>query len=389
MDQIRFKVNSAYQHGGDITAGVDTLLDLEAKTPLSSSQTIYFTIDGTDPMMADGTVNPSAIAYDGSEIPLFDTTYVRARVRTVGSTDSWSAVVEATYLANDLATSSNIAVTEVMYHPADPETTGPESAFSDDDDFEYIELQNVSQTPVDLVGLEFTQGIRFKFEAESLFANASGEEVNPLVLGAGESLVVVKKRDAFEARYSDDISEYGVRIAGNFIGEHKLSNGGERVRLINVDKQQITDFEYDDDINSTDGDGNALHAIVVGSYDASNWEARESGGSPGYLDGVGPRVDSVTILSAGTAGHSHVIEDGPDQLRAVPVGFPSIVELSFDQIMQASSIDPADLKLHKLGTSESFTPVSVVVDASGTSVTWTFGTNITAGYYQIAEKILR
>ena len=58
-----------------------------------------------------------------------------------------------------LANSSNLSISEMMYHPAEPTSNERASGILDADDFEFIELVNLSQThAVDLAGTEFKIG---------------------------------------------------------------------------------------------------------------------------------------------------------------------------------------------------------------------------------------
>lgn len=390
LNKLHFEVNSELQHGGAISPGLNTVLDIVGTSQFTSSQTIYFTLDGSDPRLPGGSINSSAIAYDGEGIPLLDTTYVRARLFTSGAGGgSWSAMLESTFLANAPATSNNLAITELMYHPDDPASTGPESSFDDDDDFEFIELRNIGQSTIDLVGSEFTQGVRFSFTSQTLLSHASGHEANPLTLSPGESIIVASNVDAFTARYGSEIDHFGVRIAGQFSFQHRLDNNGARIRLIDIDGETISDFTYNDDmVSQTDGDGYSMEVVDVGgNYNqASNWHSGIVKGSPGYRAEAGPRVESVTIRSAEAAHHSHVMESGPDQLKSVPVGKPSIIEIAFSDPLDPLTIDAGDLQLLQLGTGTILTPTSVVVNSTNDVVTWSFSSAFPRGYYQISIR---
>ena len=66
-----------------------------------------------------------------------------------------------------------------------------------------------------------------------------------------------------------------------------LSNGGERIVLIDAVGQTICDFEYQDEwFDSTDGQGQSLEGQDPGAMldlsDLSTWQSsREIGGTPG------------------------------------------------------------------------------------------------------------
>ena len=83
-----------------------------------------------------------------------------------------------------------------------------------DESFEFIELQNISGQPLNLAGVQFTQGVNVRARATDL-------------LQPGEYALVVKDRAAFTARY-------GAAAAAKIVGDYPpdiLDNGGERLRL--------------------------------------------------------------------------------------------------------------------------------------------------------------
>jgi hypothetical protein len=55
------------------------------------------------------------------------------------------------------ASAANIVISEVHYHPADPSTAEFNAGHTDADDFQFIELHNISATNVELAGSAFTQ----------------------------------------------------------------------------------------------------------------------------------------------------------------------------------------------------------------------------------------
>lgn len=79
------------QFGGTVDPGFQLTLSKPGGSP--GSATIYYTLDGSDPRLVHGGLNPAAIAYAGS-ITIDDATQVRARIRD-GS--NWSAIVDATF----------------------------------------------------------------------------------------------------------------------------------------------------------------------------------------------------------------------------------------------------------------------------------------------------
>ena len=271
VEAAAYSVNAAPRHGGVIVSGDELTIDAPAGT-------IYYTLDGTDPRMPGGTVFPAAMVFDVDPILLTETTTVLARVLDGGE---WSALLEATFHV-DAATAETLAVTEVNYNPHDP--TPAELAHDPDlnnDDFEFIELRNVSDRDLDLTGVRIVEGVVFDFSTAWVTE-----------LGPGELVVVVKDLAAFTLRYDKGRP---LPVAGEY-GDDSLANGGERVRILDGLGGVICDFTYDDEDawpQRPDRMGASLEVIDVAGFrgDPHNWRASaEYGGSPG-LPGSGPAGD--------------------------------------------------------------------------------------------------
>jgi CotH kinase protein/Lamin Tail Domain len=147
-----------------------------------------------------------------------------------------------------------LRVTELMYHA------------QEGDGGDYIELQNISEVPLDLTGLRFKDGVEFVFP--------------PMTLEAGQYIVVVDDIAQFESIYGA-----GVPLAGEYSG--RLSDGGEAIvlQLALPWEVAIMRFRYEDNWSpATDGDGQSLvikeltAALVTWSY-PENWHAAQP--SPG------------------------------------------------------------------------------------------------------------
>lgn len=208
-----------------------------------------------------------------SPIVLNASTHVKARVLSGGE---WSPLNEAVFAIGPVA--DNLRVTEIMYHPPDPNE-------------EFIELKNIGTAAINLNLAGFTDGINFTFPA--------------IELAPDEHVVVVRNRSAFEARYGAD-----VKIAGQYGGS--LANGGERIRLEDAAGQTILDFSYKDGWYSlTDGEGFSLTMIDPANPGPYHWDQKGSwrasayaGGSPGYDDSrIIPNPGAVVISEL--LAHSH------------------------------------------------------------------------------------
>jgi len=250
------------QHGGAVANG----FDLSITAPGGA---IYYTLDGSDPRVIGGGVKPNAILYTESPIAIDSAVTVRARTRS-GSV--WSAINEASFTTEQFADSTNLRTAELHYNPAMPNTAEMNAGFTDKDEFEFVELLNTSESPIELQAVVFSDAVDFTFDDST-------------VLAPGERAVVVENQSAFEFRYGTSI-----RILGQWSGG--LGNGGDTLTITDRLGQSIQSFSYEDGDDpgeeswptSPDGDGPSLVVIdVEGDYnDGTNWRASAAvGGTPG------------------------------------------------------------------------------------------------------------
>ncbi len=239
----------------------------------NASTPVWYTTDGSDPRLIGGDVNPAAIEYAGP-FPLTHSRRIRARTLEDGQ---WSAVNEAVYSVGPIL--DNLRVTEIMYHPADPNS-------------EFIELTNVGAESINLNLVRFTKGVDFTFPA--------------IDLASGESAIVIQDSTAFADAYPD----FSGTIAGQYTGS--LDNSGEKIRLKDALGQNICDFDYKDSwYDMTDGDGFSLTIINPHASDPNLWDDKDGwrpsavvGGSPGTTDtGMLPEPGSIVINEV--LAHSH------------------------------------------------------------------------------------
>ncbi|MEM7235160.1 MAG: hypothetical protein AAF517_23480 [Planctomycetota bacterium] len=206
----------------------------------------------------------AALPGEGGAIVLDRTTRVKARSR-LGN--EWSGATEATFVVKP----EGLRITEIMYNPPRPIDESPWG----NDEFEFIEFQNVSDRALSLTDVRCEGAIQFLFD-EGFRAE---DDLLP-----GEVVVVVRNREAFEARYSDD----SIRIAGEYRGQ--LDNDGERIVLTDPLGEVLLEFSYDDDwYESTDGGGFSLEIVDAAgpreSWDeAASWQEGVLLGSPGEHD---------------------------------------------------------------------------------------------------------
>ena len=207
----------------------------------------------------------------------------RVRVRfkdDTGRWSHWSDVASGTteFTAGqplDLIQNS-LRITELNYHPVDNMVLPGSSP--DGEDYEFIEFENFGAQSINLQNLQFDAGITMTF--------------GDVTLAPGELGVVTHNTSAFQSRYGASI-----KVLGTYPGS-KLDNGGEQVRLLNVDLSILSDFTYDDTgmgwYPLTDGDGYSLVVRDPASNpnlgDSASWRASKTlGGSPG-IDETHPNV---------------------------------------------------------------------------------------------------
>ncbi len=253
-----------------------------SKASVFAGGTLYYTTDSSDPRIyldSTGALTPTAQRYT-SPIVISETTVVKARAL---DGENWSALMEATFSVG--STAADIRITEVHYNAKG--SLGGSAA-------EFIELQNVSNTPIDLGKWSF-QGIDFVFPW--------GTIVRP-----GARLVVASNDapNIFHAQHP------GVQVVGYYGG--RLANDGERIALLDGRGQLVTAVEYDDNTPwpvAADNDGPSMAIINPGGDPQSpyNWRASESAnGSPGLANSVpdGPPVIIEEFVAKRSAGAKYV-----------------------------------------------------------------------------------
>jgi hypothetical protein len=173
----------------------------------------------------------------------------------------------ASYIGEPSDAQRYLVVTEIMYHP-EPEGTA-----------EYLELMNISDTvTLDLIGVNFTEGITFDFTGGGVTSLAPGERV-----------LVVRNIIAFEAAHG-----VGLPVAGVFALASSLGNGGESLKLEDAGGGTIKEFTYNDKApwpTTPDTSGYSLVLIAPDTNPESseplNWRASAAvGGTPGGSDAV-------------------------------------------------------------------------------------------------------
>ena len=162
-----------------------------------------------------------------------------------------------------------LRLTELMYHPR---STGTDGAY-DADEFEFIELKNMGDAPIDLAGFRIEGSVEFAFPEEAG------------VLASDEVVLVVENINAFNQRYPF----LGAFIAGEYDG--RLANSEDELRLLGPSGEPLLEFGYDDAWHpQTDGEGYSLtisdpNLAPEAWDDAANWTSGATiDGTPGVCD---------------------------------------------------------------------------------------------------------
>jgi hypothetical protein len=283
--------------GGSISHELDITLSAAAGT-------VYYTIDGSDPRLPGGQVNPSAMQYT---IPFRLDRPAIVRARALNDVE-WSALDEASFVVDAVpADASNLRISEINYNPGASSPAEITAGYVNNDDFEFIELANISTKRIDLRGVRLEtvnaggvdQGVEFDF-------STSGVQL----LEPGQRILVVEDLDAFLYRHGSRSV-----VAGQWTGG--LDNGSEMIRLT-ANGQVIHEFSYSDEWHpATDGGGLTLEVIDLLAADVAAWRTQENWrasrtthGTPGTssespmpgdsnLDGIVNSSDLVLVFQAG------------------------------------------------------------------------------------------
>ncbi|MEZ6119269.1 MAG: lamin tail domain-containing protein [Pirellulaceae bacterium] len=248
---------------------------------LLDDQQVFYTLDGTDPVLPNLQQSPSAIIWNGP-LGISQRTQVNARIFQAGR---WSALATVLYTTDaTLPNESNLRIAELNYNPHDAMVSLGE-ADVDNDEFEFIELVNLGRTALDLEGVrlirELGQGVEFTFGSQ--------------ILSAGQRLVIPKNIAAFQSRYGANIS-LAIGNSDNsdqWVFQGNLSNSGEILTLVDALGTVLQRLAYGDGgawPGRADGEASSLEVIDFAADLSSPMNYRSSsefGGSPGS-PGRGP-----------------------------------------------------------------------------------------------------
>lgn len=333
------------QYGGRVPAGHLLTLSSEGFSLFTPGK-IYFTTDGSDPQAADDSIAATATEYS-SPITLNDSVTVKARGRSNGT---WSALSEAFFAVGTTPPSSDsIIVSELMYHPGAPTAEESAAGHVNSDDFEFFELSNVSDQPIDLAGVSLGKGARMSLLTGPLS-----------VLAPGAQAVFVKDPEAFRYRYGAEAPVNGV-----FSGT--LDNDSESIEILAEDGSAFIAFEYSDGgawPQTADGNGFSLvfDDAAADPDKGASWRASaQPGGSPGSLDSspsfgivineiltnsTAPDVDAVELYNSGDAAvdvSGWFLTDNPNEPMKHTIAAGSTIPAGgYLVILEDNDEDPAN-----------------------------------------------
>jgi hypothetical protein len=251
--------------------------------------TLYYTTDGSDPRASGGGISPSALTYSGP-ITINDNTRLTVRARFASipvnkDGSNWSGPRTGDYLTDPFA----LAVSELHFNPAPPTAAEIAAGYTSEDDFEFVEVQNIRNRPLNLSGYKFTSGVEFTF--------------GNVTLQPGGRAVVARNSAAFALRYGAGVVTVGQYGNANIDLDFQLSNSSEQIVLEGPFGNVVENFTYADNwYDLADGGGFSLVSINptnAASNDnlAASWRVSDfESGSPGTGDvGLAPQQGAIVL----------------------------------------------------------------------------------------------
>lgn len=248
------------------------------------------------------------------------------------ATQEWSALNTAFFSPDTVpADATNLAISEFSYQPGEPVDPAEIAISTNRDDYEFVELMNVSSQTIDLTGVRFTNGITFDF-------------ANNTLIPAGERLVVVKDVAAFQARYGTSVPLASDAIGNQEFGG-RLSNGGEQITLLDAGDNIIHDFVYDDALPWPFTDGTGFTMVLKSPAQPvpdhgipSNWVASAvQDGAPGQPTDSGFTGTASDDLDQD--GFNALMEYALGRSDATPGDSNSVIRISCQNFFVGGNFD--------------------------------------------------
>lgn len=295
---------------------------------------IYYTLDGTDPRQLGGELSSSArLIATGGTVNLQGTALIKARVR---NGNYWSALA-AVKLLDPNEDYSHLKITELHYHPTDSII---DTLIISGRSFEFIELKNTGDKPINLGGLKFTSSVEYQF--------GDKEVLNPK-----QFYVIASKPKWFYERHF-------MVPSGNF--NKNFANSGEQVVIANPAGSPVIQFTYLDYnpwVTAPDGDGPSLSANTKNPTgdpnEASYWKASSTyDGTPfaddkGIIDSLGEPLENkngVALFPNPTRGMLYLKVDDADTEVKVEITSLSGAKVYQSALTGNSTLDLNGLNIH-------------------------------------------
>lgn len=242
----------SFSHPDDVVLPQGTVLTINNP---NGNGTIYHALDGNDPRKFDGAFSGNQV--QSSIIPMNG----RAKMvwaRSFHGNGQWSPGCLKTFYVDQ--NWDDLVITEIHYNANAAICGGTEDKAT-----EFVELSNRGNSPIDLSGCSFSEGVSFIFPFGT-------------VLQPGAFLVLVEDEAGFQGRH-------GFAPFGEYGGS--LDDGGETLAISDPDMREVFSVNYNDSKSwpqTPDGLGASLEILDV-TLDANQgwaWTASATNcGTPG------------------------------------------------------------------------------------------------------------
>ena len=207
-NRLRFETSEFADPNGDSFAAMEwRIAEITDPNNPDLSQPVKYEIT---PTYQSGEISTFEASWSPPVNKLREDTLYRVRVRMQNQDGNWShwsapsQFLTTAAVPGDVA--SSLRISEIHYHPAAPTAVEADLGFTDQDDFEFVELVNIGPDVIQLADTSFeqldidgeTQGLAFQFSAD--------QQLEP-----GERLIVVEDLLAFRARYGDALFDARTR----------------------------------------------------------------------------------------------------------------------------------------------------------------------------------
>lgn len=333
--------------GGSVAAGTTLTITRHSGTApagysYASGGTLYYTTNDTDPRSTTGAAVGTAYS---APVVLNQSATVKARLFF---NNSWSPLTTASFIVNAApASPANLVISELCYKPTPPAPGTPEylAGYTSGNNFEYVELLNVSGGNVDLTNCQFTAGITFSFV---------GLSQAQLTLAPGGRVLVVGNEAAFTLRYGSGQAD---RILGTFSGN--LNNSGETVTLLAANGGVIASAAYGIAEPWPLAAQNAGYSLVLNppgpnpTYGAANFRASlQPGGTPGTAAGFSAALTlgSLERIHTGSPLAATTTTDPPGLAVAVTYNGSANAPIDVGSYMTIATVSAPDFTGTSTGT---------------------------------------